>query len=173
MLFGDGAGACLVSARHGASRAIADSMLASDGDFAGVAAAATSMRRCTWTGARIILQATRKLPRVISDLLERNRVQGRRRRGFLMHQANLNLITRVAQAVGAPAERFFSNIAAVREHLVGIAADRGGGMAAGRRAGRRRPHRAGGIRSRLKLGRNSTYSRKKLTGGRFYKMFTD
>ncbi len=108
VLFGDGAGACLVSRDRGFA-AIADSILASDGDFAG------SLRLplnapLQMDGRSIILQATRKLPRVISDLLERNRVEAGDVAVFLLHQANLNLITRVAQAVGAPVERFFSNI---------------------------------------------------------------
>jgi 3-oxoacyl-[acyl-carrier-protein] synthase-3 len=109
VLFGDGAGACLVSRDRGFA-AIADSILASDGDFAG------SLRLpldapLHMDGRSIILQATRKLPRVILDLLERNRVKAGDVAVFLLHQANLNLITRVAQAVGAPVERFFSNIA--------------------------------------------------------------
>jgi 3-oxoacyl-[acyl-carrier-protein] synthase III len=108
VLFGDGAGACLVSRDRGFA-AIADSILASDGDFAG------SLRLpldapLYMDGRSIILQATRKLPRVISDLLERNQVKAGDVAVFLLHQANLNLITRVAQAVGAPEQRFFSNI---------------------------------------------------------------
>jgi 3-oxoacyl-[acyl-carrier-protein] synthase III len=52
-------------------------------------------------GRTIILQAARKIPRAISELLERNRVPPAAVEAFLMHQANLNLITRVAQALAA------------------------------------------------------------------------
>jgi 3-oxoacyl-[acyl-carrier-protein] synthase-3 len=62
-------------------------------------------------GRTIILQASRKLPRVISDLLERHGVEKGAVRTFLLHQANLNLITRVAQALEVPEQRFFRNIA--------------------------------------------------------------
>jgi 3-oxoacyl-[acyl-carrier-protein] synthase-3 len=61
-------------------------------------------------GRSVILQASRKIPRAISELLERNRIQAGDVDVFLMHQANLNLITRVAQALGVPESRFFRTI---------------------------------------------------------------
>jgi 3-oxoacyl-[acyl-carrier-protein] synthase III len=109
ILFGDGAGACLVSEDRGFAE-IVDAVLASDGDFA------ETLRLdfdapLYMDGRSIILQASRKLPRVIGEVLERNQVKPADVGTFLLHQANLNLITRVAQAVGAPGERFFRNIA--------------------------------------------------------------
>src|ERR1017187_7158443 len=50
------------------------------------------------------------MPRAINELLARNRFDATDVEAFLLHQANLNLITRVAAAVKAPRERFFTNI---------------------------------------------------------------
>jgi len=109
VLFGDGAGACLVSADTGFA-GIVDFLLATDGDFA------ETLRLdfdapIHMDGRTVILQASRKLPRIIGDLLDRHGVKAGAVGTYLLHQANLNLITRVAQALGAPAARFFRNIA--------------------------------------------------------------
>jgi 3-oxoacyl-[acyl-carrier-protein] synthase III len=109
ILFGDGAGACLVSADSGFAE-IVDSVLNTDGDFA-EALRLDFDAPLYMDGRSIILQASRKLPRVIGELLDRNRVKPTEIATFLLHQANLNLITRVAQALGAPGDRFFRNIA--------------------------------------------------------------
>lgn len=109
ILFGDGAGACLVSNDTGFAK-IVDSELATDGDFA-EALRLDFDAPLYMDGRTIILQAARKLPRVIGEVLRRNHVEPSEIGTFLLHQANLNLMTRVAQAVGAPAERFFCNIA--------------------------------------------------------------
>jgi 3-oxoacyl-[acyl-carrier-protein] synthase-3 len=109
ILFGDGAGACLVSAVTGFAE-IRDFILCSDGDFAPIlqldVAAPLFM-----DGRSIILQATRKLPRVIQELLDRNHLQATEIEVYLLHQANLNLITRVAQVLGAADARMFRNLA--------------------------------------------------------------
>jgi 3-oxoacyl-[acyl-carrier-protein] synthase-3 len=109
ILFGDGAGACLVSADSGFAE-IVDFALATDGDFA------ETLRLdfdapLHMDGRSIILQASRKLPRIISEVLERNHLKADAIGTYLMHQANLNLITRVAQSLGVPDARFFRNIA--------------------------------------------------------------
>jgi 3-oxoacyl-[acyl-carrier-protein] synthase-3 len=62
-------------------------------------------------GQAVILQASRKIPRAINELLTRNGIGAGDVEAFLLHQANLNLIARVAAAVKAPRERFFTNIA--------------------------------------------------------------
>jgi 3-oxoacyl-[acyl-carrier-protein] synthase-3 len=51
------------------------------------------------------------MPRAILQLLERNRLPAGEVGTFILHQANLNLIERVAKTVGAPASRFFCNLA--------------------------------------------------------------
>ena len=108
ILFGDGAGAALVDAETGFAR-IADSCLFTDGSSAEI----LFMRggQIHMDGQAVILQAARKIPRAINELLARNRIAAVEVEAFLLHQANLNLITRVAAAVKAPRERFFTNIA--------------------------------------------------------------
>lgn len=108
-LFGDGAGACLITPDTGAAR-IVDWVLASDGAFA------EDLRLefeapLAMNGRSVILQASRKMPRAISEVLARNSVAAGDVEVFLMHQANQNLIARVAQAAGVPEQSFFSNIA--------------------------------------------------------------
>lgn len=109
MLFGDGAGACVVGMEPGPLE-IVDSLLASDGQFA-----ADLMLRAgeplIMNGRSVILQASRKIPRVIQDLLERNGLRASDVASFVMHQANINLIQKVAAALGVENERFFTNIA--------------------------------------------------------------
>lgn len=107
-LFGDGAGACLVSPEAGRAR-IVDSLIASDGAFAGDLRLEFG-RPLEMNGRVVILQASRKIPRAIADLLARNQRAASEAGVFLMHQANLNLIVRVAQALEVPAERFYANI---------------------------------------------------------------
>jgi 3-oxoacyl-[acyl-carrier-protein] synthase III len=108
ILFGDGAGACLVSSESGFAE-IRDALLASDGDFAEVLRLDLDAP-LFMDGRSVILQASRKVPRTISELLERNRIPAGDVDVFLMHQANLNLITRVAQALSVSESRFFRNI---------------------------------------------------------------
>src|ERR1700691_6162826 len=108
ILFGDGAGACLVSSQTGFAE-IRDALLASDGDFA-EALRLYLDAPLYMDGRTIIMHAARKIPRAISELLERNRIPTAAVEVFLMHQANLNLIARVAQALAVPEDRFYCNI---------------------------------------------------------------
>ena len=108
ILFGDGAGACLLSARDGFG-AITGEALHSDGSFA-------ADLRLNWDGAlemngrSVILQAARKLPAGITEVLGRAGIAAADVEMFLVHQANQNLTDRVAQSLGVPAGRFYSNI---------------------------------------------------------------
>jgi 3-oxoacyl-[acyl-carrier-protein] synthase-3 len=108
ILFGDGAGACVISPSSGFAE-IADSVLHTDGDYA----EALQLHLDTplyMDGRTIILHASRKLPRVISEVLDRNGCKPEQIGAFLLHQANLNLISRVAQALGAPESKFYCNL---------------------------------------------------------------
>jgi 3-oxoacyl-[acyl-carrier-protein] synthase-3 len=107
-LFGDGAGACLIGPGEGPAR-ILDSVLHSNGAFA------EDLRLdfdapLAMNGRSVILQASRKLPSAIGELLEKNEKTARSVRVFLMHQANQNLMDRVAKALDVEAGRFYSNI---------------------------------------------------------------
>ena len=108
VLFGDGAGACLVTAASGPAK-IVDSILCSDGAFTDDLRLELS-GPVQMNGRSVILQASRKIPRVISDLLARNGRTAGEVDTFLMHQANQNLIDGVARALGVPVARFYSNI---------------------------------------------------------------
>lgn len=109
MLFGDGAGACLVSEEPGPLEVV-DSLIAADGQYANDLAlpfgAPLSMN-----GRSVILQASRKVPRSVEDLLGRNQLTPSDIASYVMHQANLNLIAKVAAALGVDSDRFFANIA--------------------------------------------------------------
>lgn len=108
ILFGDGAGACLVGPETGLA-AILDSDLHTDGSFAGALRCGPD-GRLAMDGRTVILQAARKLPDSIHRLLEKHAVPVDTVGAFLLHQANLNLALRVARALGVGPERFFSNI---------------------------------------------------------------
>ena len=108
ILFGDGAGACLISGDVGPLR-IVDSVLHSDGGFAG------DLRLgfdgvLQMNGMAVIMQASRKIPGAIQEVLAKAGVEAGDVERFVMHQANQNLIVRVAKSVGVPAQRFYSNI---------------------------------------------------------------
>lgn len=108
VLFGDGAGACLIGRDSGRARVV-DSAMYTDGAF-------TEDLKLDFdtplqmNGRSVILQASRKIPRAIMDLLEKHRCAPADVDVFLMHQANRNLIARVAQAVGVGEDKFFTNI---------------------------------------------------------------
>jgi 3-oxoacyl-[acyl-carrier-protein] synthase III len=109
ILFGDGAGACLVDPSVGMAR-VERWCLHSDGTFA------ESLRLefdqpLHMDGRTVIMQASRKIPAVIREVLERCGVVPPAVGAFLMHQANQNLIVKIAQALEVAPEKFFSNIA--------------------------------------------------------------
>ena len=108
ILFGDGAGACLVSRDSGFAR-IVDSSLHTDGNYA-ESLSLSHNGALHMVGLEVIMQATRKIPRSIADLLSRHGLQPADAGVFLLHQANLNLIRKVAAALKLSDEKFFINI---------------------------------------------------------------
>jgi 3-oxoacyl-[acyl-carrier-protein] synthase-3 len=108
ILFGDGAGACLVSPDAGVAR-IVDSVLHSDGEFAD-ALRLEHTGGLHMEGKTVILQAARKLPRAVMELLDRNQLQAGDVAALLLHQANLNLLTRLAQSLKMPETRCYRNL---------------------------------------------------------------
>ncbi len=106
ILFGDGAGACIIG---GSSTRIVDTVLHSDGAFA------EDLRLefdapLAMNGRSVILQASRKIPSAIAEVLEKNGHPAAEIEVFLMHQANQNLIDRVARAIEVEPAKFYSNI---------------------------------------------------------------
>lgn len=108
VLFGDGAGACLITADSGKAE-IVDSVLNTDGSFSEDLTLECD-RPIKMNGRSVILQASRKIPAAIRSLLEQYSIDPPDVLAFLMHQANQNLIDRVADALGVPSAKFFSNI---------------------------------------------------------------
>jgi 3-oxoacyl-[acyl-carrier-protein] synthase-3 len=108
ILFGDGAGACIVSPDQGILR-IADVSLSTDGNYA-EALQLQHDGAIQMKGLDVIVQASRKIPRSIEDLLTKNNLKPADVGLFLMHQANVNLIRKVATALSIPDTSFFRNI---------------------------------------------------------------
>ena len=108
ILFGDGAGACVVHPQRGLLKVL-DSELCSDGAFAEDLKLEHG-QPLAMNGRVVILQASRKIPAAIASVLTRNQRAAAEVPVFLMHQANQNLIDRVAQALGVEPARFYSNI---------------------------------------------------------------
>jgi 3-oxoacyl-[acyl-carrier-protein] synthase-3 len=108
ILFGTGAGAALVSSRPGRWRLL-DAAIHSDGQYRGDLSwepgAALQMN-----GLSVILQASRKLPAAIGEVLERQGMTAQDIGAFLLHQANLNLLTRVAKTLGVAQDKMFTNL---------------------------------------------------------------
>ena len=108
ILFGDGAGACLVTHSPGTLE-IVDAVLHSDGTYADDLRLPFS-GPIHMDGRTVILQAARRMPGAIAEILARHSVDAATVHTFLLHQANNNLTARVAKVLGVPAARFFSNI---------------------------------------------------------------
>ena len=98
---------CVVGSGQGLE--IVDSAIHSDGAYAAdlrlVFNGAIAMN-----GYSVIMQATRKMPAAIEEVLERGKVPAASVVQFLMHRANQNLIDRVAKSVRVPSDRFYTNI---------------------------------------------------------------
>src|SRR5579883_1313496 len=109
ILFGDGAGACLIDSAEGWAR-IENFKLHSDGAFADHLRLDFN-QALRMDGRTVILQAARKIPAVIRQVLEAAGLAPSDLSAFLMHQANQNLIVKIAQTLDVPAEKFYSNIA--------------------------------------------------------------
>ena len=108
ILFGDGAGACMVSPGHGSLEIVA-SVLHSDGD----GSAALQWHHTgplEMNGLAVIRHASAKIPAVINETLAKASLRAQFIKAFVMHQANQNLIDRVARALGVPSGTFYSNI---------------------------------------------------------------
>jgi 3-oxoacyl-[acyl-carrier-protein] synthase-3 len=108
ILFGDGAGAALVSARPGRWRML-DAVLHTDGKYR-ADLAFDGNGPLHMNGLAVILQAARKIPSSIEEVLARQNISAQQVAVFLLHQANLNLLTRVAKSLGVGPEKVFANV---------------------------------------------------------------
>ncbi len=113
ILFGDGAGAVLIGDRPGPNketRRILHSVLHTNGEL-------RQELSFDWksplkmNGLGVIRHASAKIPSAIREVLEHESIAAADVSAFVVHQANQNLLVRVAKALAVPAERMFSNIA--------------------------------------------------------------
>jgi 3-oxoacyl-[acyl-carrier-protein] synthase-3 len=107
ILFGDGAGAALVTAESGPWK-ILDAVLHSDGQFREDLKSDGST--LTMNGLSVIMQASRKIPAVVHELLTRQNLKAEEIQQVLCHQANLNLLTRVAKTLNVDEAKVFTNL---------------------------------------------------------------
>jgi 3-oxoacyl-[acyl-carrier-protein] synthase-3 len=108
ILFGDGAGACVVAPGDGPV-AVVDVRLGGDGTFAD-ALSLSFDGPLVMDGRTVILQASRKLPAAIRSVLEPQGLAPGDVDLFVLHQANLNLLRGVARSLGVGEEKLFVNV---------------------------------------------------------------
>jgi len=108
ILFGDGAGACLV-APGDAPWAIRDVRVASDATFA-EALRLDFGSTFQMDGRTIILHAVRKLARAVVELLEKNSLRVDQIGLFIFHQANLRLLERLMKELKIDGSKCFVNV---------------------------------------------------------------
>lgn len=109
ILFGDGAGSCIVLPSAGA-HTLVDVRMASDGTYEDDLALPLD-GALAMNGRQVILQANRKLQAATTDIVSRSGLTLDDIGLFVFHQANSNLLRQVATALKLPAERVFTNIA--------------------------------------------------------------
>ena len=107
ILFGDAAAAALVTVDRGFLR-LHDAALFTDGTGADILA--MEQDGLHMDGGSVILRASRKLPASILELLQRNGLVAADVAHFLLHQANLNLLAKVAATLKVPMDRMFTNL---------------------------------------------------------------
>ncbi|MCA9673187.1 MAG: ketoacyl-ACP synthase III [Myxococcales bacterium] len=125
VLFGDGAGAAVVTASDDPERGIIDTLIASDGEQAchleipggGTKHPAThdtvekKLHFVHMNGRQIFTQAVRNMSSASSEILERNGLGPDDVNTVFAHQANIRILESVSQRTRIPMERFFNNIA--------------------------------------------------------------
>ncbi len=107
ILFGDGAGACLVAPGDG-PLAIRDVQVASDATFSD-ALRMDFGSTLQMDGRTVIMHAARKLTRSVAELLEKNSLRVDDVGLFVFHQANLRLLERLVQELKIDRGRCFIN----------------------------------------------------------------
>ena len=123
VLFGDGAGAVVVSASSEASeasegrRGILDSVLRSEGSGSHTLAIPVSNGNgkayLTMAGQPVYNFAVRVVTQLITEMLDRTGIGIADLAAIVPHQANIRIIRAAARRLGVPDELFFTNIDAV------------------------------------------------------------
>ena len=107
ILFGDGAGAVIVNPIRGFAK-IAAVALHADGEKAQAIRVADG--KFAMEGITVIRLASHHLPTVITEVLASVSIPPTSVGAFVVHQANLKLLERVAKILLVPRERLFTNI---------------------------------------------------------------
>ncbi len=108
ILFGDGAGACLVTPGD-APLALRDIRVASDAAFS-EALRMDFGATLEMDGRTIIMHAVRKLVRAVAELLEKHSLPVEQVGLFIFHQANLRLLERIMKELKIDPRQCFVNI---------------------------------------------------------------
>jgi 3-oxoacyl-[acyl-carrier-protein] synthase-3 len=108
ILFGDGAGACLVTPGD-SPLAIRDIRVASDATFS-EALRMDFGSTLQMDGRTIIMHAVRKLARAVSEMLEKHSLPVEQVGLFIFHQANLRLLERLMKELKIDPSQCFVNI---------------------------------------------------------------
>lgn len=121
--FGDGSGAVLLEAGDSTAEGILNSCLRTDGsssDIISVPAGGTMMPYAKMTndrlaffkmkGIHVFNFAVEKGPEIIRELLKEADVSIGKIKAFICHQANVNIIQKIANALDVSADRFFMNL---------------------------------------------------------------
>ncbi len=126
VLFGDGAGAVIVSPQteEGAKSAVVDSILRSDGSGAESLFRPCGGTRCAYipgqtpdselalqmNGRKVYIFAVRAVVDTINEMLKRNNLTFSDIRYFVPHQANRRIIEAAAKRLEIPSEQFYLNM---------------------------------------------------------------
>ena len=151
ILFGDGAGACIISPGDGPAK-IVDAVLHSDGAFA------EDLRLefeapLSMNGRSVIMQASRKIPGAIAEVLQRNSKTAGFNRDFSDAPSESESDrSRSAHAASGAAEVLFE-YSTLRKHVVGFNVNRRFRMVARRQPASRRANLLRRFWRRLSLGR--------------------
>ena len=108
ILFGDGAGACVVTPGDGPF-AVRDISISSDATFS-EALRLEAGSTLQMDGRTIILHVRRKLGQAVTELLERHSLRADQIGLFLFHQANLRLLEKLMQELEIDRRQCFINI---------------------------------------------------------------
>ncbi|HEX8925950.1 MAG TPA: 3-oxoacyl-[acyl-carrier-protein] synthase III C-terminal domain-containing protein, partial [Terriglobales bacterium] len=109
-LFGDGAGACIITpSASGISARILNTTLRSDGSHAHQLTLSLE-GRLKMNGRSVIANATQRISEAVRQVLVESETNSEDVKAFIMHQANLHVLHRVARALHIEEDRFFCNI---------------------------------------------------------------
>ena len=109
ILFGDGAGAVLLSKTHDMRRGFIDGILKSDGDLCD-ALYTNQNEFLKMNGRTVFMHATSKLKDSILEICAKNNLDINKIKYFLIHQANARILKFLAENLGISEDKFLLTI---------------------------------------------------------------